>query len=324
LEVTTQKIELFIIENICWFMIAFFFIAFAVAKPAMINPDFIIFMIYSAIPLGFLVLAQTIVIINGNLDLSCAAITGFVGTVAGLFLMSNRAFPPYLSILVPICLGIVCGALNGFLIGPLGFNPFLVTLATQLVFLGGRFLFYKSTISGKDLPGVYLLLGGNSILAIASFIVILLSLWFFLNHTHYGIHLYACGANPDTSFMMGISLKKYRFFAFTLSGLFAGLSALYYSGYDNAVPITMANESLFPSFAGAVMGGVSLGGGRGSVVNAFAGTLLLAVIEGGLTLYGISPTEREVAYGLLVILAIVVNKARESVRDKILKPKTKR
>jgi ribose/xylose/arabinose/galactoside ABC-type transport system permease subunit len=317
----TQKIELFFIEKICWFMIAFFFIAFAITKPVMLNFDFIIFMIYSAIPLGFLVLAQTICLISGNLDLSVAAITGFVGTTAGLYLISNSTFPHYLSILVPISLGIICGIFNGLLIGPLGFNSFLVTLATQMVFLGGRFLVYKSTISGKDLPRAYLLLGGDPILAIVSFIIILIFLYFFLNYIPYGIHLYACGANPDAAFMMGINLKKYRFFAFTLSGLFAGLSALYYTGYNNAVPITMANESLFPSFAGAVIGGVSLRGGSGSVINAFAGTLLLAVIEGGLTVYGISPTERMVAYGLLVVVAIVINKARENIRDKILKPK---
>ena len=183
-------------------------------------------MIYSAIPLGFLVLAQTICLISGNLDLSVAAITGFVGTTAGLYLISNSTFPHYLSILVPISLGIICGIFNGLLIGPLGFNSFLVTLATQMVFLGGRFLVYKSTISGKDLPRAYLLLGGDPILAIVSFIIILIFLYFFLNYIPYGIHLYACGANPDAAFMMGINLKKYRFFAFTLSGLFAGLEDL--------------------------------------------------------------------------------------------------
>lgn len=321
LEINKKTIELFLVEKLPWLLIPLFYLGFVIVRPSLLNFNMILFMIYSVIPLGFLVLAQSICLISGNIDLSVAAITGFVGMISGLILVANTTIPAYASPLIPILVGAICGLLNGFLIGILDFNPFIVTLGTMMFFHGLRFFIYRSTILGKDLPSVYLIFGGRIEVSILSFAVILGVFWLILNYTRFGTYVYAIGCSSQTAQMMGINVRIIKFFVYIISGALSGLSALYYTGFNNAVPVTMAEESLFPSFAGAVLGGVSLAGGRGSVLNAFAGTLLLAVVEGGLTAFEISPTEREIAYGLLVVIAIWINKMRDQIRDSILKPK---
>ena len=321
MEMKQKRVELFLVENLPWLLIVLFYIGFVILRPSLLSFNMILFMVYSVTPLGFLVLAQSICLISGNIDLSVAAITGFVGMMSGLVLVANPLIPDYMSLFLPILMGAICGLFNGFLVGILEFNPFIVTLGTMMFFHGLRFFIYRSTILGKDLPQVYLLLGGKPEISIISFIVILGIFWFILNYTRFGTYVYAVGCSPQTAQMMGINVRVTKFLVYIISGVLCGLSALYYTGFNNAVPVTMAEESLFPSFAGAILGGVSLAGGRGSVVNAFAGTLLLAVIEGGLTAFEISPTEREIAYGLIVIAAIWINRMRDQIRDSILRPK---
>lgn len=313
------KISLFIINNLPWVLVISFYIVFSIMNPsAMLSLDMLVFMLHSIIPLGFLVLAQGLCLISGKMDLSVAAMTGFIGTAAGLFLRTyNAILPEPFSFFIPLIFGLGCGAINAYFIGIMGFNHFIVTLGTSMLFQGARFLLYRGDIVGRELPTLYLQPGGNALLSITSFSIVLLIFWFILNYTRTGIYFYAVGANPEASARMGINLRKQYVILYLTTGLLSGLSALYYTGYNNAVPITMATQSLFPSFAGAVIGGISLAGGQGSVLHAFAGTILLGVIEGGLTLFRISPEERTTVYGLLVITAIVINKYRDSIRDKI-------
>lgn len=315
------KVTLFFINNLPWVLVFFFYVVFSIINPsAMLSLDMLVFMLHSIIPLGFLVLAQGLCLISGKMDLSVAAMTGFIGTSAGLFLRTySTIIPEPLSFFVPLIFGVACGTINAYFIGVMGFNHFIVTLGTLMLFQGARFLLYKGDIMGRELPAFYLQPGGNPLLSIASFSIILLIFWFILNYTRTGVYLYAVGTNPDASARMGISLKRQYVILYLTCGLLSGFSALYYTGYNNSVPITMATQSLFPSFAGAVIGGISLAGGQGSMLHAFAGTILLGVIEGGLTLLRISPEERTTVYGLLVITAIIINKYRDSMRDKIMK-----
>jgi len=284
----------------------------------MFSLEFILFMIHSVVPLGLLVMAETIALLSGNLDLSIAAMAGFVAISSGVILAANRAIPGYVAVLLPIAIGILCGCLNGFLIGPLKFNPFLVTLGTLMIFDGGTFMISKSDVVATVLPDLYLF-AGDPYVAIVTFLAILAFFAVLMKYTRFGLHLYYAGGGPVTASMMGINLGRTYFATFALSGLLTGLAALYYTGYIHTAAITLADGSLFPALAGAVIGGVSLSGGRGAVQNAFAGTVLLGVIEAGLSMFAISSEARIVSYGVMVIGAIVVNRVRDDVRDRLLR-----
>ncbi|RLE07805.1 hypothetical protein DRZ78_02335 [Candidatus Aerophobetes bacterium] len=287
----------------------------------MIRWDTLVFIIYSAVPLGFIVLAESVCLISGNFDLSVGTMTGFIGIVAGVIMARlPGTIPDPLTILLPLILGLGCGAINGSLVGFLGLNPFLTTLGTYMVFFSGKLLIYPHPIYGTDFPKIYTMIGNNEVISLSIFAATLIILWFVLRFTRFGAHLYAVGAEPKTASMLGINKGIMYFFAYLIAGFFCGMSALFYTGFLFAIDPYTATDALFPAFAAAVIGGISLKGGRGSVINIFAGLILLAVIEAGLSMFAVSPFLREIVFGCLVIGAIVINRLRDSVRDRILRP----
>lgn len=311
-----QKIQMFFLDNLAWFLIVFFYFGFAIFKPAMLGIDYIIFMLYSSIPLGLLVLAESIVLLSGNFDVSIDRITGFSAMLAGK-LITIYSIDPYLALLLPLIFGTLCGSLNGFLIGYLGLNPFIITLGTYMVFNGAILIVSPTSI--WHLPEPYLFLGKNIVASISSFIFILILLAFFLKFFRIGRRIYMTGGNPQAALMLGVNVKMTVFLAFMIDGLLCGIAALTLTGFNAAVPVNIATGYTFPAFAGAVLGGISLKGGRGSVLNAFAGVLLLSVINAGLVLFAIREEVRWVITGALVASALIIDKLREIVREKVAK-----
>lgn len=320
MKAASSKIVILVLDQIAWILVVVFYIAFAIVMPhALLKTSTLTFMLYAAAPLGFLVLAETLVLITGNMDLSIDNMAGFVAMLSGVVLVSAPSIPWYLAILLPPLFGLLIGAFNGFFVGMMNMNPFLVTLGTTEILAGARLLVYPGSIPGSRLPPLYLKLGGEPLVAIASFLGVLICFWFFLKYSRTGNHLYAVGGSSEAAMMMGINLKRSLLLVFMLSGLLAGLSGLFFTGFINSVSRNLADWTLFPAFSGAVIGGVSIKGGRGSPINAFAGTVFIGVIEGGLTMFAMPPEGRIMIYGILVIVAIFINKSRDMARDRIMR-----
>ncbi|RLI46900.1 hypothetical protein DRO64_00145 [Candidatus Bathyarchaeota archaeon] len=314
------QVALFFIENTAWPLFIMIYFVLGLIRPVLLSFEFMKYVIYVTVPLGFAITAQAICLIARALDLSVGSIVGLSAAVAGVILMDYPGFPAELSFFLPIVVGMLCGMFNGFFIGYLKLNPFVVTLATMMAFQGLKIIVLRGfTIPGSYLPEIYMLPGSDIGMSMLSFAIFLIIIWFFLRHTKPGIHIYGLGGNPDAAAMMGIDPRKMYFIVFTLSGVFAGLSGLYYTGFNRSVPVTLGNQILFPSFAAAVIGGIPLQGGRGSVLNVAGGALLLGIVEAFLVTFAISPEARIVGYGILVLIAVVVNQARESMRDSLLR-----
>ena len=322
---TKEETQVFLLDQLAWILVIGFYLGFAVVKPtAMLNVDTLHFLLYSSVPIGFLVFAESICLFTGNFDLSIAEQAGLVGMATGTILMDlprDSWYTIVLCIVLPVIFGIMCGSLNGFLVGKAGLNPFLVTMGTMIGFDGLTMLIHPQSIWGRELPQFFISIGANEISSIAIFILILIGMWFFFKYVPAGTYLYAVGGDRETARMFGIKVENTVLVAYVLSGLFSGLAAMFYVGFNKGVPINMAGGALFPAFAGAVIGGVAIAGGRGSVVNAFAGSLLIGLLETGLTMFAISPDARKVAFGMLVVGAIVLDRARGGLRDRILRPK---
>jgi ribose/xylose/arabinose/galactoside ABC-type transport system permease subunit len=271
--------------------------------------------------LVFLVVAEAIPLITGNFDLSVGQITGLAAMAAAYILLRNPNFNFILAFIMPFVFGTLCGALNGFLVGLINFNPFLVTLGTSLLFDGLTLMIHPQSIWGLDLPRYYVSFGSNEYIALLFFIMVLLILGLALRYSRTGIHIYATGGDRVSSEMLGIKTNWIIFLAYTIAGFLCGGAALIYTGFCNGVPLNLADGALFPAFAGAVIGGISLAGGRGSVINAFGGCLVVGTLEAGLTMFAISPEMRKAAMGILVIFAILLDRLRITYRDKLLRPK---
>lgn len=314
-----KKITLFFVSNLIWVILIATYLSFSILHRAFFNLGFIERLIYFSIPLGFIVLAETVCLMTGVFDISVGQMTGLITMLSALLILNNlQGVPGLLLVFLPLIVGAACGMINGFLVGIIKLNPFLATLGTYLVFMGAKLeVSGASTLFG--LPESYIFIGSNIYATIALFSAVFLVLYYVINKTTFGHHVYAIGGNPAVSQMLGINKNRIYFLMFMLSGILCGFAALVYTGLVHAASPTVASNALFMALAGAVLAGVSLSGGRGSLLNVLGGILFIQVVEAGLTMLAVSVFMRQIFFGLLVIFAIIVNRSREKLRDKLLR-----
>ncbi|MDD3699011.1 ABC transporter permease [Candidatus Sordicultor fermentans] len=316
----SKKLKLFFVDNMIWVILLGVFLFFGIIKPrTFLTFQNVHFILYVSSMMGFLVFAETICLLSGNFDLSIGEIAGFSAMVTAVITVKS-GLPGYLGIILVVLIGGLCGAFNGLLVGKIRLNPFLVTLGTSIMFDWLTMVVRRGSVLG--LPAVYLAPGGARVFGVYLAIFILLGfailLAFVLAKTIWGSNLYSVGGNIEATRRCGINTDKVVFSAFVVAGMLAGISGLLYTGYMGVATSNLADGTVFMAFAGAVIGGVSLTGGRGSILNALGGTLLLGIIEAGLTMMAIDPAWQGTFTGVLVLVAILLNQSRQILRDRIL------
>lgn len=319
-----EKFILAVLNRMAWILVVALYLFFAILYPKpMLQLSQLQFLLKASVPLGFLVLAEATVLLTGNFDLSVGQLAGFSAIISGAIISTQIGWiswiPVILTPLVPLIIGMAAGSINGLFIGYKGLNPFLITLATYMIFDGASYLAVGHTIF-RGLPEFYLNFGGRAkwgftLLLVSAFVFALI-----LRRTSFGKSVYGVGGDSATSKMLGINVKRVKFLVYVISGLFCGFSALIYTGFLGSVPPEIADGTLLPAFAGAIIGGIELEGGRGSIINALGGVIFLGVLETGLTFIEVSPYFRTALFGVVVIGAIMFNETRRSIRTRILTP----
>lgn len=318
------RVKVLIVDNFIWFINAGLYILFIILNPrGFLTIHNVEFILYVSSMLGFLVLGEALAMITGGMDLSLAQNAGLSAMVGGFILgVMAPNLPGWLGAIIVLVVGTALGAVNGLLVGKLKYNPFLATLGTFIVFDWATFWIRRGAI--VNLPASFLAPGSGTIggvhIAIFLFLFMALLLHLMLRYTQFGVSVYAVGDNPKAAMMMGINVGKVLFGVFTLGGLLAGFSGLIYLGYIGAVTSLIAQNKIFEAFAGAVLGGVSLRGGRGSIMGALGGVLLLGILDAGLTMLNVSPEIRGVLTGFVLLVAVMINMAISRLRDRILMP----
>jgi simple sugar transport system permease protein len=319
-----QNVQLFIVKNLIWAILIFVFLVFSVALPNFFTLQNVHLILYVASALGLLVFAESLVLISGSMDLSIAHIAGLSSMFVGSLTIQWLPFlPGWTGIILIVIVGALLGSVNGFFVGWVGINPFLVTLSTFLMYNWLTFLLNRGAIINVSPALVFL--GGGQVLgiyvAIIAMLAICVFLGFILTRTRFGGYIHAIGGNPEAATMLGISLPWMSFWVFTIAGALAGLSGLLYIGYLASIPSTIAGgDDIFLAFAGAIIGGISLKGGEGSMSGALGGVLLLGIIDTGTAMTLINPAVRGFLDGLILLAAILINKYRLQLRDRILLP----
>lgn len=322
--INSEKTKLGLVEHLIWLIILGVFIVFSLTIPHFFTIRNILFILYAASPLGFLVFGEAIALLSGNMDLSLSENAGLTAMLVGVILVDWAPWlPGWVGIILMVLVGALLGAVNGFFVGKMKINPFLITLSTFIMFNWSTYYLRRGAI--VKVPAALLVLGGgktggifNSIFVFVGMVFIL---YILLEHTRFGSHIKAIGGNSEASGMLGISVENTNFWIFTISGALAGISALLYVGYLKCIPSTIADGAIFLAFAGAIMGGVSLQGGRGSIVGALGGVILMGIIDAGCTMTAMEPALRGVLNGFILLIAILINRTRGSLRDMILMPK---
>lgn len=314
-----MRFWLLILDNLIWVILFAFSLVNIFITPNFMSYDNIVNIFYHSAILSMLVLGQGLILLTGNIDLSIESTLAFAPAIA--MLLATKwvpGFDPGLAIAVTLMVGAGIGFFNGYVVTKIGINSFIHSLS-MLIILRGVTLFLVPFAIYKLNP-VYTFLGnartfGNIPVAIFLMLGIFLVLHFILKNTPFGRYLFATGGNPRASFISGINTDRMVTYAFILSGLLAAVAGLLAAGRQDAINNTMGKDMVLLSFAGAILGGSSLTGGRGTPIGMLGGALLLGTISNSLTLIGINVFLLYAVYGVLIFLAVVLDRIKVKLRE---------
>ncbi len=262
--------------------------------------------------LAIVSLAQMIVILTKGIDLSVSSMIGLVAMMVAFVVKQDPGLAVVGVLLLGMALGAVLGMFNSVIITFGNVPPIIATLGTLSVYRGLVFFYSQgSWINSFELPDSFKLISKGTPLGIPNLIifaiVVAVIVYYFLNYTRTGRDIYAVGSNPDAAQFVGIRQQRIIFLVYLLSGIACGLAAvLWASRYESAQTNTALGFEL-QTVAAAVVGGVSISGGVGTVPGVLLGALLLGLIENSLILINISPFWELAAQGLLILIAVVVD-----------------
>jgi rhamnose transport system permease protein len=252
------------------------------------------------------------VIISLRSPQSVASTLALAGMIVAMTVSANQALPVWLTVLMGIGLGAVLGGFNGLLVTKGKVPPIIATLGTLSIYRGLTFAISGGAwVDAAEMPESFKLLARGTVLGIPNLVfaalVVALTFYYFLRHTRTGREIYAVGSNPGAAEVVGVRVSRIRFLVFLLSGILAGLAGiLWVSRYASAQSDSAAGFEL-QTVAAAVVGGVNIFGGSGTVPGVLLGSLLLGVIINALNLVHISPFWKLAVQGLVILLAVVAD-----------------
>lgn len=264
---------------------------------------------------AIIAVGMTFVIISGNIDISVGSILAMSSCV-GARIMVNTG-NPLLGAVAALAVGIVLGTVNGLLVAYLGFQPFIVTLSTMWLFRGMAYL-YTNGIAIVGMPDSFVRIGRGSMLSIPNVVWLIMVLYllcfFLLKKTTFGRKVCATGDNQEAARLSGINIKKMKLIVFSMSGFIAALSGLVYmSRLNSGQPIAGQSYEMY-AIAAAVIGGASLTkGGVGNLVGTLIGAVFIAALQNGLTILNVGTYWQQVCMGLVVLLAVGIDRLRKQV-----------
>lgn len=284
-------------------------------NPVFLRYDNLINVLQTMSEIALLVLAQTIVLVVGRMDLSLESTFGLAPGIAAYLTVTGGQglglLPGGWAIPVTLAVGLVVGAVNAALIVRFGLNGFIVTLG-MLIVLRGLLTGLSGGQTFFDLPPSMMYLGSTTWFGVPASIWLCLLLFaagvVVLGFTSVGRSLYAIGGNIDAAKAAGIRTSRVLAGALVTASLLAALGGLLLSGRLASVAAAQGNGAIFTVFAAAVIGGVSLNGGRGTVFGAFTGILLLYLIQNVLTLAGVPAQWIGALNGAIILVALTMSR----------------
>lgn len=285
----------------------------AVINPLFLSPQGMKDLMLNATIMMLLAAGQTMVIITRNIDLSVGSILGLVAFGTGSIFAAAPQMPIWLVLLIGVGFGAVLGSLNGLLTVWAKVPSLVITLGTLYVFRGVNNGWAGPTqYFAGDRPEAFgnlsvdTLLGVPIITVLALVVVILLAVY--LAGARSGRDLYAIGSDPEAAKLFGINVTRRVFTAFLINGALAGLAGVLYASRFNAVGATTGSGLELDVVAAAVVGGVAIFGGSGTVIGAAIGAILLNTITSSLTALRVDKFWQQAIVGILIITAILIDR----------------
>ncbi|NPV67685.1 MAG: ABC transporter permease [Anaerolineae bacterium] len=260
---------------------------------------------------GLVSLGMLVVILTGGIDLSVGPIVALTGILAA-GLTDRIGLAP--ALLVALLVGLVAGALNGFLIARFKLPPFIVTLATLSAFRGLIYV-YSETPQTPQNPAFRSLLGGGFVGPIPVAVIVMLIcyplVWIFLNRTTVGRAIVALGGNEEAVRLAGINVRRHIVLAYIISGFFSAIAGILLASRLGIAQPNVGSGYELDAIAAVVIGGGVLGGGGGGVVGTFGGVLVLGVIDNLLNLFNVQSYYQQILKGLIIVFAVLARRREQ-------------
>ncbi|GAB2191229.1 ABC transporter permease [Sessilibacter sp. MAH1] len=256
---------------------------------------------------------MTYVLLIGGIDLSVGSVMALSAAVVGVAI-ADFHLPVLIAIFCGLAVGFIFGVTSGFVSSHWKIPSFVVTLGMLEIARGGSYLVTQSETKyigdpvafiGDPVPVV-----GISAALIAAVSVVIVAQWL-LSKTIFGRYMIAIGTNEEAVRLAGINPVSWKIVVFAIAGLLAGLGGVFQLGYLQSADPNAGIGLELSAIAAVVIGGTSLSGGRGSVVNSFFGVLIIAVMQTGLAQLGVSESSKRIITGLVIIAAVLFDQYRE-------------
>ncbi len=265
---------------------------------------------------------QALIMMTAGIDLSVSGIVGLTLMIGGSLITANPKFSllgtpmsPILALPIMLAIAAAFGLANGYLVARFRLPALLVTLGTWQICLG---LAFQVTGSGfvDQLPAAISLFGQGELFSVPVPIIVLFAVvgvtYFVLHHTPFGADIFAVGGNPRCAFISGVPIRRVRVAVFGIAGLFYGIGAIISMSHYASSTLAQSSGLELSTIAAVAIGGVSLSGGRGTIVGVLLGAVIIGIIDNGLGVMGAGPAYQGIAKGLIIIFVVMADSFSQS------------
>ena len=300
------------------------FVVMSLASPAFLTARNLMNLVRQVAVIGVIAIGTTFVCLTGGIDISVGSVAALAGVVSAMCASPNgpanwtdrlaegEPWPFITCILAAVLVGAICGFLNGVLISKFKMPPMIVTLAMMsaargfvLLITAGSPVHYLTDTYKKVAGGT---IGSFPLLGIY-YVIFLILAYIILNHTAFGRHIYAVGGNEVAAENAGISVTKTKIIVYTGAGIMAGIGGMLLASRLGSGAPTAAQGYEMDAIAAAVVGGVSLSGGVGSVFGSLIGVLIIGVLNNGFTMLNVNSYIQDIVKGVIIIAAVAYDLA---------------
>jgi ribose transport system permease protein len=262
---------------------------------------------------GFIAFGMTFVILTDAIDLSVGSVLALSTVLcAG---MITAGVPVGIAMLLALAIGALLGLVSGLLVTKGRLQPFIATLITMTVYRGLTMIYTNGKpISNLGNSYVLKLVGKGSFLGVPIPVILLIAVFllflFLLMKTTFGRRIYATGSNWKSAKLAGVNISRTKIIAYVISGTMAALSGLILISRLNSAQPTLGTGYELDAIAAVALGGTSMSGGRGKIYGTFIGVLIIAVLNNGLNILGVSSYYQDVIKGIVILVAVLSDRKR--------------
>ncbi|MGE5494804.1 MAG: ABC transporter permease [Burkholderiales bacterium] len=306
-----------LIDNIVWVLLLFGVIVFIILRPnffnPIANPELYLNIPMQAAVIGVMTIGLAGTILLGDIDLSTVGIMAVSATV-GVLLFKTAGIPAILAMLIILAMGALLGFINGVLIAKLKTVALIETLAMNTTLAGVVLAITRGRTITVAEPA-YTGIGQGKLFGFIPYLVIVLIVVYIIMYyvwrkTALGRSMFAVGGNASCARVSGINVDRIRIATFTISGLLAGLAGVMLSSKMGSINSVFGSTYSMDTIAAAVIGGTSLSGGIGRVSGVLGGVMLLNFVQVGLQVFGLDSYYVQMATGLIIMLAVLIDSMR--------------